>query len=121
MPRSPAPQWRQRKEPILDDYARASISLANGKHDEDGHFATLQYRGCQTREHAKEIAQALRRTKKYTGYTVVPRIKPADDGTFIVEFFAVHPSYSQKYIVEKYGPDRTKWPYSVFKGDPNYG
>lgn len=111
MPRGPAPQWTRRKEPILDDYVRASVSQANGIHNEVGHYATLHYVGCPTRERATEIKQALFRAAKHCGYSMSAQIVKDADGSFRVTFRAVDKQLARKYVLEKYGPDRSKWPY----------
>ena len=61
MPRAPAPQWHRRKEPVLDHYLQASVDQCGGQYDENGHYALLVYSGCETRDRAKEISQALYR------------------------------------------------------------
>lgn len=120
MPRAAAPSWRQRKEPILDSHLQASIDQAAGRHNEQGHYSTLVYTGCETRERAKDIVRALYRSARYLKCSVSAMVKPAGDGTFNVEYKAISKAHARAYILEKYGPDRSRWPYSPRKGDPNY-
>ena len=51
MPRGPAPGWRQRKEPVTDDYILAAVTKSGGlgKHDANGHYATLVIKGLADR------------------------------------------------------------------------
>lgn len=112
MPRGPAPEWKRRKEPILDDHLRASIDAVGGVHDpETGWYGTLHHTGCETRERAKEIVQALFRAARYVQCSVAATVHPADDGTFYVEFKAINKAHARAYIVNKHGTDRSKWPY----------
>ena len=112
MPRGPAPQWSRRKEPILDDHLRASVTQANGVHDPDtGHYAVIHYTGCGTRERAKEIKQALHRSARHVGVSVSTEIVKAGDGTFTVKYRAIHKSFARKYMIDHYGPDTANWPY----------
>jgi hypothetical protein len=122
MPRSPAPEWAKRKEPIMDDFVFASINAANGKHDPDtGHYATLVYAGCSDRERAKEISNrlfssALWLTKhKKASVSMSTKIKPASDGTYSVEYVVINKAHARKFVLEKYGTDRSKWAYDPRK------
>lgn len=116
MPRSPAPEWRRRKEPVLDDYVRASIDGVNGEHDpETGFYATLHYAGCETRERATEIRQALFRAANHVKVSMNATVLPADDGTFFVEFRAIHKSYGRNYIKNKANGDRRNLAYDPRK------
>jgi hypothetical protein len=36
----------------------------------------------------------------------------ADDGTFQIHFKAIDKVFAKKYVLEKYGSDVNKWPYS---------
>ena len=112
MPRGAAPEWRRRKEPILDDHLRMSMSKANGIPDpETGHYAKLIYAGCESKERAAEIKRALFRAGRYVGCSVSATVKPAGDGTYQVHFMAISKTHARKYILEKHGADRSKWPY----------
>lgn len=112
MPRGAAPPWRARKEPILDSHLYASVTQANGvHHPETGHYATLVYAGCETRERAKEIVRALHRSGMHLGFSVSAKIIKAGNGTFNVEYRAIDKAMARKHVVDKYGPDRSKWPY----------
>lgn len=91
---------------------RASISQANGVPDpEKGHYATLVYAGCESRERADEIKRALFRSARYVGVSVSASVKAAGDGTYAVTFKAIDKSYAKKYMIEHFGADRSKWPY----------
>lgn len=120
MPRSAAPEWRRRKEPILDHLLHASVAQVNGvMNPETGHYGELVYSGIESRERAAEIKRALYRAGKHTGHSVSARIVP-DGDQFSVHFRAIDKTLAKKYMIDHYGTDRTKWPYSPFRRDPNY-
>lgn len=111
MPRGGAPPWRQLKEPVLDHLIHASVQGANGIHDDNGHYKELHYVGCETRERAVEIKKALYRAAKRLGFSLsgCKILKTGD--TFTVVFKAGDKAHAKKYMLEKYGTDRSKWPY----------
>jgi len=111
VPRGPAPQWKRRKEPILDDYLKASVDQVNGAHDERGWYGLLVYAGCENYERAKEIKRALYRSGLHTGYSVWAEIVKAGDGTWQVHFRAISKKHARAYVVNKHGTDRSQWPY----------
>lgn|SRR5487761_1147881 len=117
MPRGPAPPWRQRKEPVLDAYILASISEAGGKHHpRTGHYATLIIEGLESREQAREYIRALHRAgvhlTKYGIASVGISAKIIKRGkTYDIQFAAIDKMLARAHIIEKYGPDRSKWPY----------
>lgn len=126
MPRGPAPQYTRRQEPIMDDYIWASINHAGGNYDPDtGHYAHLVYSGIQSRARAEQIEDALYRCgrymhrKKIADIGIKCYIKPAGNGTWNVEYFAVNKAHTYKYLVERYGTDgeldRSKLPYDPRK------
>jgi hypothetical protein len=119
MPRSGAPQWKKLKEPILDHLLHASVNQAGGKHNKEGHYAELVYAGCETKERALEIKRALFRAGKRTGHSVSAKVL-RNGNVYDVHFKAIDKIHAKKYVMDHYGADRTKWPYSPFKRDPNY-
>ena len=119
MPRAKSPLWRRRAEPILDHLLHESVNQAGGKYDANGHYATLHYTGIETRERAIEIKKALYRGGKYTGHSVSAKVV-RDGSGYRVEFKAIDKIMAKKYMIDHYGPDRTKWPYSPWRKDPNY-
>lgn len=112
MPRAPAPQWHRRKEPILDSHLQASVDQAGGTYDDQGHYALLVYAGCETRERAKEIVQALHRAGSHLKLSVSTKTVKAEDGTFQVHFKAIDKVFAKRYVLEKYGNDVSRWPYN---------
>lgn len=96
----------------MDDHLRASMARTNGIPDsETGHYGKLIYAGCESKERANEIKRALFRSGRYVGCSVSATVKPAGNGTFNVEFVAISKVHARKYILEKHGTDRSKWPY----------
>jgi hypothetical protein len=101
---------------------QASIDAVSGVHDsETGWYGTLHYTGCETRERAKEISDALFRcayymhTHKGPSVGMNTKIARADDGTYTVEFRATDKAFARAAVVAKYGEDRSKWPYDPRK------
>lgn len=111
MPRGPTPEWKRRKEPVLDHMVQASVMQAGGKHDENGHYSMLVYNGIEDRERAAEIKRALFRAAKHLGYSMSATVKPAGGGKYEVHFKAIDKVHAKAHIMAKYGPDRSKWPY----------
>lgn len=133
MPRGPAPAWRMRKAVIvngvqvataadIDNYVRASVEQAGGigKHNEHGHYADLVIRGLATREEAAEWSRALYRCAHYLSRTeqldvAMSAKTERDKGGYKITFKAVDKTLARKHVLEKYGPDRSKWPYDPRK------
>lgn len=138
MPRSAAPNWRGRtplriggeSHPIemVDAYIRASVTQAEGKYDAvTGFYKTLVINGIESSDDAKEVEKRLRasayhhhRNGLLSIGVHVSRIKNTD-GSYRVEFAAVNKEHTYAYMIQKYGEDRTKWPYSTNRSHPNYG
>jgi hypothetical protein len=119
MPRSPAPQWKLRKQPIVDHLVQASIDAVGGICDPDtGHFGRLVYAGCESAERAQEIHQALFRcayymhTHKIADVSMSAKVKPQKDGTYNVEYVAINKAHARMYQVNTKGQDRNKWAYN---------
>ena len=119
MPRAGAPNWKRRKEPILDHLIHESVNQAKGMHNEQGHYGELVYTGCETRARAAEIKRALYRAGKHTGHSVSAAVERSGS-TWQVRFKAIDKIMARKYMLEHYGDDRTKWPYSPWRKDPNF-
>jgi hypothetical protein len=116
MPRGPAPSWRQRKQPVLDEWVLHSITRANGKPAADGHYAEMRIAKIGSRDEAREYIRSLHRSGRYltrwSQYNIGVRAEIIKDGSqYLVRFWAVDKLAARKYILEKYGPDRSKWPY----------
>lgn len=117
MPRGPAPGWRARKEPVVDHWVLASIDRAKGRHDKTGHYADVVIAKIATRDEAREWVRALHRSgrylTKYTRHQVgIHTDRPVRDGNgWKLTFRAVDKAYARKSVIDRYGPDRTKWPY----------
>jgi hypothetical protein len=112
VPRGPAPQWKRLKEPLLDEHVKASVNAVDGIPDsETGWYGTLHIADIESRERAKELKQALFRAAKRQGVSMNAEIKDAVDGTLYIEFRAISKAHARAFIIKKYGPDRSKWPY----------
>lgn len=120
MPKGPAPLWKQRL-PALDDHLAMSMTLANGIHNEHGHYAECVYAGCADEERAREVVRMLyRSTRALNNKLRIARkgqvslrqnIVKAADGTYQVKYQLVDKTAAYKYVLETYGEDRSKWPY----------
>lgn len=119
MPRGPAPQWRARKPPVVDDHILASVNQAGGlgqHHPITGHYGTLYIRQLADREEAAEWRRALFRCAHYLARNGVAdvsmsaSIKRAGSG-YEIEFKAVDKTIARAHVMAKYGTDRSKWPY----------
>lgn len=129
MPRGPAPTWRARK-PVtvsgvhhataaeVDAYVIASVEQAAGRHHpQTGHYATLWIRGLATKEECAAWKQALFRCAHYLARNGIADVsmstdRPVRDGRgYKFSFRAVDKTLARQHVMEKYGPDRSKWPY----------
>jgi hypothetical protein len=120
MPRGPAPGWLRRKEPITDDYILAAVNQVGGlgKHDADGHYATLVIKGLADRDEALEYQRSLYRCALFLhrrrGIPVSISVKISRDGKAWKITYTVHDkTHATKYHLTAHGADRTKWAYDV--------
>lgn len=119
MPRGPGPAWRSRKPPVLDDWLMASVQRSGGTHHpETGHYGELVIL-CADVTEAREHSQALYRSARYLhkwriadiGVSVDRAKKRKVDGKWILTFRAVDKTLARNHVMQKYGSDRSKWPY----------
>ena len=119
MPRSPVPEWRKRKDPVLDHYVLASVEQAGGPgkhHPQTGHYAELVIRDLADREQAMEYVRALNRAALHLcRYQVADvgmsaRIEHTAEG-YQIRFRAIDKTLARQHVLQRYGPDRSKWPY----------
>jgi len=121
MPRAGPPLWRRRKEPILDHLWLASIEQTNGIPDQQGHYGELIYTGIETKTRAEEIKRALYRCRRYVNGGISGYVKVEKDGAgYRVRYKAIDKTMARKYMLDHYGDDPSKWPYSARPGRPNY-
>jgi len=118
MPRGPAPAWRHRKEPVVDDWIMASVNAAGGpgKHDASGHYALLVIKGLADRDEAEEWHDALNRCAHWMHRNKVISVSMSatikrDGSRYLIEFRAIDKVAARAYVMRKYGPDPSKWPY----------
>lgn len=119
MPRGPAPQWRARKEPILDDWIMESVNRAGGigKHDSvTGHYSELIIADLGSKEEAEEYRRALFRCAYYLHRTgtaplsMNAKIEKTATG-YQIRFKAVDKVMARAHVLAKFGSDRSRWPY----------
>lgn len=104
MARGPERPWRAQKGPLLDAHILASIY--RGELVETGDQPL-------TEEAALEIKRALYRAARRQGYSVTADVEtdPAT-GRLQVRFRAMTKAEARAFVIAKYGPDRSKWPYN---------
>lgn len=110
MPRGGIPDYRRRKEPVLDEHLRASVG-AGDMDETTGHYPQLIYAGITSKERAQEIKRALYRSGKHVGVSVHAEIECPVPGKYQVRYRAINKAHARKFILERYGPDRSAWPY----------
>jgi hypothetical protein len=111
MARGPAPQWKQRKEPILDHYIMAAVNAR--PMDETGAYGTLIVNDLTDAEE-KEAFSALRRAALHLKYSVscVKEDDPEHPGKCQVKFTVRDKAMSRAWIVSNFGTDRSAWKYN---------
>lgn len=120
MPRGPTPDWRRRKEPVLDDYVFSSIAQAGGlgHHDQStGFYAELHITGFETKDEADEYRRALFRSAHHLSRHGIADVSmhadPVKRGAagYYVAFRAVDKTLARAHVLQRYGSDRSRWPY----------
>lgn len=115
MARGPERQWRRQQEPLLDSHIAASI--AGGQDPVTLHYAEMtedEINGQVIRqaEVARELKNALYRAARRRQVSLSASVERKADGTYQVRFKAVDKAAGRAYMIQKYGADRTKWPYN---------
>jgi hypothetical protein len=90
-------------------YVQASVNHAP-MNPETGHYAELIITGIETRERAWTCSQGLFNAAKHQKVSMTARIEHTGK-EFRVRFHAINKSVGRAYIVNKYGTDRSAWPY----------
>jgi hypothetical protein len=115
MPRGPVPEWRKRKEPILDAYINAAISLK--PMDDNGAYGTLVYNDVATLAEVKELSNALRRSAYHLKVSVGVRHKedPDHPGHWAITYTVYDKAHAKAWLIATKGPDRSQWKYDPRK------
>jgi hypothetical protein len=119
MPRGPAPGWRARKQPVLDQHILAAVTAAGGvgKH-RDGHYGQLVIDGFTSQDEAKEWSRALYRSAAWmhrngvAPVSVSVRLERDGTGHRLV-FDVFDKTHARGHILDKHGADRSRWPYDA--------
>lgn len=119
MPRGPSPGWRQRKEPVVDEWLMAAVEQAGGvgKHDQHGHYAVLVIRGLENREEAAEYKRALFRCALWLTRNGVAELSVSqcdierDGAAWKLTFRVSDKTHARKFQLETRGADRSRWAY----------
>ena len=119
MPRAPAPNWRRVLAPDLTEHVRESQRQVNHVCNELGHYAELIYTGIETRDRAERIKKNLFNAAKRLGVSMTATIEREGNG-YRVRYKAIDKVAAKAYILEHYGEDPSKWPYSPHPGRSNY-
>ena len=101
----------------IDQYVLASVNQVEKHDDATGFYATLRLTSLADREEAEAYEKALRRSAYYLHRNhIVPVSMHAaikrDGAKYMVEFTAINKIHSRNYMLQRYGSDRSKWPYS---------
>lgn len=117
MPRGPAPQWRARKQPVLDQHILAAVTAAGGvgKHNA-GHYGQLVIDGFADADEAEEWRKALYRSAAYMHRNGVAPVsvsvkKERDGAGWRLVFDVFDKTTARGHILSKHGADRSRWPY----------
>jgi len=103
----------------LDDWVMASITHAGGlgkHHPETGHYGELVITDISDRDQAAEYVRALNRAalflcrKQIADVGMSAKVEKAGAG-FQIRFKAIDKTLARKHVLDRYGPDRSKWPY----------
>jgi hypothetical protein len=86
------------------------VRRAGGRHDDAGRYAELHIRDLADSEEAREYVRALHRSGRFLGYSVHARVSRAGN-SHVVIFRAIDKTHARQHVLQKYGPDRAKWPY----------
>ena len=119
MPRGPSPGWRARKAPVLDHWLMAVVDQAGGiGQHANGCYGTLLIDGFADKDEALEYQRALYRCAAYMHRNGVAPVSvhvdtERDSGKWLIRFTVYDKTYGRKHIMDKHGPDRSKWPYDV--------
>jgi hypothetical protein len=97
----------------------ASVNAVGGlgkHHPESGHYGTLFIRGLADWAEADEWSRALYRAAQYLTRWGIADVSMSatvrrSGGKYEIEFKAVDKTLARKYFLEKYGTDKSKWPY----------
>jgi len=124
MPRGPAPAWRTRKQPVVDDYILAAVSRAGGlgSHDADGHYGVMVIRKLADRDEAAEYKSALFRCAHYMARHGIAAVSVSqadierDGSGYKITFRISDKTMARKYQLENRGTDRSKWSYDPRRG-----
>lgn len=105
MPRGPERPWRAQRGPLLDQHI-----LAAAAHGElvENEAAPGQPLDADT---ATDFRRALYRAARRQGYALSATVEQTITG-YQVRFRVFDKAQARAYMIQKYGPDRTKWPYN---------
>jgi hypothetical protein len=74
-------------------------------------MGSLVYIGCETRERALEVRRMLYRSAGHFKVSLHAPVVQAPDGTYQITFTVYTKSAGRKSVLERYGPDRSAWPF----------
>jgi len=99
-------------------------SFGDGVYDPaTGHYGTVVIKPIEDKDRALEIKRALYRSANYLhrnkkmNLSMHAEVVPLADGAFSVEFKAINKSHARAYVLQKYGTDRSKFPYNPMQKD----
>lgn len=111
MARGAAPLWKTKASHTIEmmPYVSASINQG-GMDDATGRYTELVVTGVKTRDRAEVILRGLFNAARHHEVSMTARIETIPGG-YQVRFTAINKKHARAYILAKWGPDRSQWPY----------
>lgn len=106
MPRGGAPPWKALAPHTVECMPYIRAALAYG-YDKD-----LQIKGVENGDRATFLTRGLFRAAARHQVAVHVTRKKHDDGTLTLTYQIHDKTKAREYMLERYGTDRTKWPYN---------
>lgn len=114
MPKSKPPGWSARRDCRFDPLVQAAVAAGLG--------VIAVYGGCDSEERAHEVRRGIYRCANHRGLSVeAGKSTPAEPGdmgvhktaggTWEVRFRLYDKRKARARMIERYGTDRSKWPY----------
>ena len=110
MPRGPTPPWRQLSPHTLEciPYVNAAIQA--------GYDKELTISGIPGEERAHFLRRGLYNAAQRAGVSLSHNLKKNGE-TYTLTFKIHDKEQARRFMIEKYGPDRQRWPYNPRRRD----
>jgi hypothetical protein len=111
MPRGPARPWRELKPHTRAAFPFINAAIAQG-YDVELTITEL------TADEWEDYKRGLFQAAKHSGVSVHVRHKKQADGSYHLTYAVHDKDKARAYVVQKYGDDRSKWPYNPRRPSP---